>query len=239
MSLKILAIDTSIDACSAALWNDGALITRFAIAPQKQSKLILSFVKEVLEEGGLNGVKQLDAIAVALGPGSFTGVRLAASVAQGLALAGDLPVVPLSTLRVMAQGAYTEYKYAATNVLVALDAKMQQIYWGLYSIAEDDCMAQTSTSKDKLGMPQEVEIPKTLAFESMIGVGDGWQLYEDDLRLRCKEVSITLEVVKKTFYPHAADVARLGVIAYNKGQMVAAEKALPVYLRDELYNKNK
>src|SRR5687767_3987718 len=124
MTTHLLAIDTSTEACSAALSSNGAIIERYEIAPQQHGQLILSMIESLLSEASLQ-ITQLNALAFGRGPGSFTGIRIAAGVIQALAFAQDLPVVPISTLQALAQNAYNTVQ--ATHVLSAIDARMGEI----------------------------------------------------------------------------------------------------------------
>lgn len=119
--MRILAIDTATEACSAALWNDGTLSAHFEICPREHTQRILPLVQEVLAESGTT-LTELDALAFGRGPGSFTGVRIGIGIAQGLALGSELPMIGVSTLATMAQGAWR--KTGATRVLAAIDARM-------------------------------------------------------------------------------------------------------------------
>src|SRR5437868_8019064 len=125
----LIAIETSTECCSAALLRDGALIERSELAPRRHAELILPMIESLLNEAGVSR-RQLDAIAVGRGPGAFTGVRLAISVAQGLALALDIPVVPVSSLAALAQDANTK---EGETVLAVIDARMGEIYSGCFS----------------------------------------------------------------------------------------------------------
>ena len=135
--MKLLAIDTATEGCSAALVNDQQLLTRMEVQPRKHAELILPMLDELLSEAGL-AISQLDALAFGRGPGAFTGVRIATGVIQGIAFGADLPVVPVSTLRALAQRAFQEYQHA--NVLTAFDARMDEVYWASYQLAENGLM---------------------------------------------------------------------------------------------------
>jgi tRNA threonylcarbamoyl adenosine modification protein YeaZ len=128
--MRILAIDTATEACSAALWNDGTLCAHFEICPREHTQRILPLVQDVLTESNTS-LTELDALAFGRGPGSFTGVRIGIGIAQGLALGAELPMIGVSTLATMAQGAWR--KTGATRVLAAIDARMGEVYWAEYS----------------------------------------------------------------------------------------------------------
>lgn len=127
MSTRILAIDTATEACSVALWNNGEKHALFEICPREHTQRILPMVQQVLAESGVT-LNQLDALAFGRGPGSFTGVRIGIGIAQGLAMGAELPMIGVSTLATMAQGAFRVT--GATQVLAAIDARMGEVYWG-------------------------------------------------------------------------------------------------------------
>lgn len=221
--IKLLAFDTSTEACSAALFYNEQIISRYEIAPRKHTALILPFLQTVLAEGGLT-LAQLDAIAFGCGPGSFTGVRIAASVVQGIAFAADLPVIPVSTLRALAQGAYREF--AAPTVYAALDAQMNEVYWGVYGLSSDKIMKEI--------MPESVCDPRqvvTIKEANIVGVGQGWDAYPELLKSSC---GTGLQKCIPNRYPNAQDIAIIAAADYQQGRVVKAEQALPVYLRDKV-----
>ena len=124
--MRILAIDTATEACSVALWNDGTIKAHFELCPREHTQRILPMVEEILAAGDLT-LTDIDALAFGRGPGSFTGVRIGIGIAQGLALGANLPMIGVSTLATMAQGAWR--KNGATRVLAAIDARMGEVYW--------------------------------------------------------------------------------------------------------------
>ncbi len=127
MSTRILAIDTATEACSVALWNNGEVQALFELCPREHTQRILPMVQQILASSGLS-LQQLDALAFGRGPGSFTGVRIGIGIGQGLALGANLPMIGVSTLQTMAQGAFR--LTGATRVLAAIDARMGEVYWG-------------------------------------------------------------------------------------------------------------
>jgi tRNA threonylcarbamoyladenosine biosynthesis protein TsaB len=131
--MKLLALDTATEACSAAVWVDGTVLERYELAPRRHAALILPMIEAVLAEANLSPL-QLDAIAFGRGPGAFTGVRIAVGIAQGIAFAADLPVIPISTLAALALGAAQETGYS--RIAAALDARMGEVYWGVYAVAD-------------------------------------------------------------------------------------------------------
>ncbi len=226
--MKILAIDTSTEACSAALFIDGDIAERYQIAPREHSKLILPMMEELLADAGLV-LKQLDTLAFGRGPGSFTGVRIAASVIQGVAFGADLPVVPISSLAALAQGIYREHK--TEHVLTAFDARMQEVYWGTYKLGSEDLMELQG--EEQVILPQSVPVPASGSGEEKVwtGGGSGWETYHDVMSERLQE---QLKGWKGDVFPHAQDILPLAVVGFRSGLAVAAEMAIPVYLRDQV-----
>jgi tRNA threonylcarbamoyladenosine biosynthesis protein TsaB len=224
--MKILAIETATEACSAALYLDGEIRSRYQVEPRRHSELILPMMDELLAEAGI-ALTMLDALAFGRGPGSFTGVRIATGVVQGAAFGADLPVVPVSTLAALAQRRYREQ--GETRLLPAYDARMNELYWGCYRIGEDGlAIAQ---SDDMLVHPEQVEIP---ARDGWVGIGSGWDSYGEILR---NQLGQSLAAVDGTLLCSAWDVALLGVAGCKAGEAVQAELALPVYLRDKVAKK--
>jgi tRNA threonylcarbamoyladenosine biosynthesis protein TsaB len=219
--IKILALDTSTDACSAALLSGEEVSDRFMIAKQQHTKFILPMIHELLAQAQLN-LNQLDAIAFGCGPGSFTGVRLAASITQGLAIAANLPVLKISTLRTLAQEVLMESKH--TKVLVAQDARMQELYWGEYEADASGIMH--ARTPDKLIAPQNIKIKSN---QDLIGIGDGWKVYEEILTKQCK-----IQIIATNIHPRAKYLAQLALADFKKNLAVVASEALPTYLREEV-----
>lgn len=220
--MKILALDTATEACSAALWYDGEIVARrFERAPRRQAELILPFCQAVLDEAGLRSV-QLDALAFGRGPGAFTGVRIAASVVQGIAFAVDLPVLPVSTLAAMAQGSWRRHRQP--RIAVAIDARMGEIYWACYRGVGASVEREGA---ERVCAPEQVPPPADQ--EPRVGVGTGWGTYRERLMPRFPVVEYHSE-----WYPDAVYIAELGAIAWHRGEAVSAEQAVPVYLRDQV-----
>ncbi len=224
--MKLLSLDTATEACSAALYIDGEVSEQYQIAPQRHAELILPMAEELLAEAGLS-LAQLDAIAFGRGPGSFTGVRIAAGVVQGIAFAADLPVVPVSSLAALAQGAARES--AGNTILAVIDARMNEVYWSAYDVA--DSAQVTAIAEEQVCAVGEIRLPSS---EQWLGVGSGWTRYLDELKRLCGLDNISVEHDR---FPRARDIARLGVTAFGHGEAVAAEFAIPVYLRDNVAKK--
>lgn len=221
--MRLLAIDTSAEACSAALYLDGEIAERFAIQPQRQSELILPMMDELLAAAGL-AVADLDALAFGRGPGSFTGVRIATGVVQGAAFAADIPVVPVSTLAALAQGHLRETGHA--RVLAAFDARMNEVYCA--ACVPDASGTMRVVGEERIVPPGEVPVPEGSEWH---GVGSGWGTYAEVLRERLGD---RVSVVRADAQCRARDVARIAAVDFAAGRAVPAEQALPVYLRDQV-----
>jgi tRNA threonylcarbamoyladenosine biosynthesis protein TsaB len=216
--LKLLAIETATESCSAALAVDGDVRERFEIAPRRHAELILPMVDALLAEGSL-GLGQLDCIAFGRGPGAFTGVRLAAGVAQGLAFGADLPVVPVSTLAALAQDAAPRHD----RILAALDARMGEVYWGAFSRGSDGLVE--SAGAEQAGLPERVELPEGAGWH---GAGTGWVTYGPRLAARMGQA---LGGWERECYPRAGGVALLAAREFRRTGGIPPEEAVPVYLR--------
>ncbi len=224
--MKLLAIDTATEACSAALSIDGEISERYEIAPRKHAELILPMIDELLVDAGCT-LLQMDAIAFGRGPGAFTGVRIGTGVVQGLAFSIDCPVVPVSSLAAMAYGAMAAFN--AGNVLAGIDARMGEVYWGVYQRSADGGVQLLD--EERVCKPEEAFIP---ASGNWIGAGTAWQTYGDELTARYDDLS---GEYYPDLFPRGRDVAALGVIGFQTGDMVSADEAQPVYLRNNVAKK--
>lgn len=224
--MKLLAIETASEACSAALHYEGEVSLRYMIKPRGHSELILNMMQQLLSEAGLR-LADLDALAFGRGPGSFTGVRIAAGVIQGVAFAADLPVVPVSTLAALAQRAFREK--GEPKLLTAFDARMGELYWAGYRVGENQLVVPAIP--EQLGNAQQVEIPVD---GDWYGVGSGWGAYGGQLEQR---LEANLLGYKADLYCSARDIAILAAEYYRAGASVAPELALPVYLRNQVAKK--
>ncbi|MFZ0254594.1 MAG: tRNA (adenosine(37)-N6)-threonylcarbamoyltransferase complex dimerization subunit type 1 TsaB [Gammaproteobacteria bacterium] len=221
--MKLLAIETATEACSCALLIDGICEEIYDVAPRRHAELILPMVSQLLAAAELV-VQQLDGIAFGRGPGAFTGVRIAAGVAQGLAFGADLPVAPVSTLQALAQGAYRAR--GAAQVLTALDARMGEIYWGAYEV--DGRQRMATILSDSIAVADQVPLPKGGGW---FGTGSGWESYGRTLSER---IGGALWDQEGKRFPQAQDVALLAADTLAAGEGVAAEQALPIYLRNRV-----
>lgn len=222
LAMKLLAIETATEACSAALLLDGDIRLRHTVEPRRHAELILTMTEQLLAEASL-GLRDLDGIAFGRGPGAFTGVRIAVGVVQGLAFGADLPVVPVSTLQALAQGALRETGHA--RVLAAIDARMGEVYWGAFIAGEDGLLVPAG--EEGVFPPEAVPIPDS---GEWFGTGTGWAAHGEALKRRLqREVPFEGERL-----PSAWDVALLAAPRLRRGEGLAPEQALPVYLRDQV-----
>lgn len=221
--MKLLAVETSTEACSVAISIDGKIHERIDHG-QHHSDVILGMVQQVLAESGLS-LKQLDAIAFSRGPGSFTSLRIGAGVVQGLAFGANLPVVPVSSLAALAQSV------DAPKVLVAFDARMNQVYWGAY-VKNKKGLVELQGQEIVIA-PVDVPLPEG---NGWVGAGSGWDVYAD---LLARKLGGCLTEWRAKIFPTSRAVATLGTAAFAAGQAVSPEQAIPVYVRDEVAVKQK
>lgn len=223
MMPKILAIETGTEACSVALLHEGKILQRFEHRPQAQADLVLPMIESVLFEARLK-TADLNAIAYGRGPGSFTGLRIAAAVTQGIAVASGLPVIPVSTLAVIAQGIYREHGHTA--VIAAIDARMQEIYWGYYRV-ENGLMTLAGT--EEVSPPDAISVPVTGGVWA--GACSGWRAYPEVLQSR---LGSFLSDVYPQFWPRAGHMLELAQPLWLSKETVDADAAVPVYLRNNV-----
>lgn len=220
--MKVLAVDTATEACSAAIYIDGEIRERFELAPREHARLLLPMVDGLMAEAGLKP-QQLDAIAFGCGPGSFTGVRIATGVVQGIAYGADLPVVPVSNLAAISQSCIQKTEYS--TVFAAVDARMHEIYWAVYQ-RDAEGYAQL-IGKEHVQPAADVNALLLKGY----GIGSGWLGYQQELTERLGEQLIAYDA---EYLPHSAEIALLGVIGIKREQTVDVKHAMPVYLRDKV-----
>jgi tRNA threonylcarbamoyladenosine biosynthesis protein TsaB len=219
MSLIILALESATEYGSIALSFEDRILTRASKAPKQHSLWILPAVEMLLAEAGLTK-KQLNAISFGRGPGSFTGIRLAMSVAQTIAFALNIPVIPISTLQTLAQQAWRINR--CTEVFAALDAKLHQVYWGHYRHNPDTGLMQ-SDSVERVEDPKQIEWSNVLR-PARRGIGNGWELYPE-----CFDGEVIAGC-----YPKAYDMITIARWSYQQGHVVSAAAVKPLYLRDKV-----
>ncbi len=225
--MKLLALDTSSEGCSAALWLDGRITERFELAPRGHTRLLMPMVRELLAEQGFVPT-DLDALAFARGPGSFTGLRIATGVVQGLAWGLSLPVVPVSSLAAVALGAIEEHQLADGDLIaVAFDARMGEVYWATYQCLQG---LPVLLGEERVCPPGDVSLPHSEASAAWVGAGQGWAFASDMPEAVVNRIGNR----DTSLVPRAAQVARLAEYGYRQGDAVSAELAQPVYIRDEV-----
>jgi tRNA threonylcarbamoyladenosine biosynthesis protein TsaB len=226
--MKLLALDTASELCSAALWLDGQLLARETVAPRAHAALILPMIDGLLAEAGL-ALTVLDAIAFGRGPGAFTGVRLAAAIAQGLGFAAERPLIAISDLRATAAQALQQAP-DAHGVLVCQDARMEEVYWGCFERGPGAPPAVSGVGAESVAPAAAVELPAQWHGGSrIVAAGSGFAVYPELSRRLHERLALTLPQLQ----PRAREIARL---AAQDGMTAAisAEEALPVYLRDRV-----
>jgi tRNA threonylcarbamoyladenosine biosynthesis protein TsaB len=216
--MNILVIDTATEACSVALEVNEQVFNRFEVCPQQHSQRILPMIDEVLKEAKVT-LQDLDYLAFGRGPGSFTGVRIATGVLQGLALGTGHKVVGISTL---AQQAYEQHQ--SVQVAAAIDARMSEVYFGQYRVEQN--IMNLVGEEQVLPPVQGAEI---LSHSSeMAGVGTGWQAYPE------LDSANQVDVLVDVLYPNALYMLPLAKYLINNGNAVEVEDIQPVYLRDKV-----
>ncbi len=219
MSVRILALETATEACSVAVLAGSAMYRRFEVRPRAHLRLLLPMVESVLTEAELD-LGDLDAIAFGCGPGGFTGLRIAAGVAQGLALGARLPVIPVSNLAALA--ASTMRDTTARKVIVCQDARMGEVYWGTFDRGADDL--PVASGPERVGPPEVVSV----AGSDWLGAGSGWLAYPQ------LHVGFAGVIETNPRWPDAADVAAIALGELQAGRVLAPELAVPTYIRNNV-----
>lgn len=220
----LLAIDAATDACSVAIWADGRISEDFRLLPKSHTQFLLPMIDEHLRQCGL-ALQEIDAIAFTAGPGSFTGLRVACAVVQGLAFARDIPVIPVSTLHAMAQHVTDTVGLPDDRVVVPmLDARMGEVYWGAYRVLGGKVVP---LDRDALCSPGDIDLTR-FNCAAICGVGDGWQ-FADQFQGGADVVEKHIDLA-----PHAGAILPLAAALLAQGQGVPAHQAQPVYLRDSV-----
>ena len=215
--MDILALDTSTEYCSVALWLDGAVIERGELVGQKHSEVLIGMVDALLKDSGF-GVRDIDGIAFGMGPGSFTGVRIACGAAQGLALGANLPVAGVCTLEALAEAS------GRLRVIAALDARMGELYLAAY---EKRAGVWITVAEPCLCKPGNAPM---VSGDGWFGAGSGFAVH--DLALG-ERYAGQLQGVDGGAVPQASAIAVLGAARFALGLGADAAEALPLYLRDK------
>ncbi|MBL4631650.1 MAG: tRNA (adenosine(37)-N6)-threonylcarbamoyltransferase complex dimerization subunit type 1 TsaB [Paraglaciecola sp.] len=219
--MNILIIDTATEACSVALEVNEQIYNRFEICPQQHSQRILPMIDEILKEAKVT-LQDLDYLAFGRGPGSFTGVRIATGVLQGLALGTGHKVVGISTLAAMAQQAYAQNN--SEHVIAAIDARMSEVYFGQYRLKQN---IMTLVGDEQV-LPPEQGAALIKQHTELAGVGSGWQAYAN------LNSDKKVEVLSDILYPNAVYMLPLAKAIIAEGGAVDVDDIQPVYLRDKV-----
>ena len=232
MTKSILAIETCSESCSVALHHQNIQYQQISTEPRGHADNVLPMVEQVLADAKIS-LKSLDAIAFTRGPGAFTGVRIGTSVAQGLSLGTNLPLIAVSSLAVLAQGSYRGT--SSENCLAALDARMSEVYFGQYQLNSDGLMV--ALQDDQVASPNAVtcvdEDKQVSEQNEWYTAGAGWLNYSDDMIQRFKDWNTQSQ--SERLYPEAIDLLTLAQWHYANGDLLDPAEALPVYVRDQEY----
>ena len=228
---SILALDSSTDACSVALYQDGRVTGLFELASKSHTQRLLPMVDQLLREAGV-GLPALDAIAFGRGPGSFTGLRICLGVVQGLAFGARKPVIPVSTLAAMALAYYQHQPDqrepdARLPCLVALDARMDEIYWALYRPGQASQTPELLNSEQVTPPALVAQDPQLVDFKGeFVALGQGWHYPQLD--------AVRPAICQQAVYPQAEQIAWIAAESWAKGDHQNVMEAEPVYLRDKV-----
>lgn len=221
----LLALDTSTEACSVALWHQGERTHLDELAQRTHTQRILPMLDQLLVQSGLQ-LKQVDALVFGRGPGSFTGVRVSAGIAQGLALGTDLPVIPVSTLTAMAQQAYEQF--GASQILAAIDARMNEVYFSqLQGEKQESGMNWHHIIEEQVVSPEKVIAQLQAVNPSWLQVGTGWAAYTALQKAHLGQPS-------NIVLPSAQYMLPIGLALWTQKKVISAVEIEPVYLRNEV-----
>lgn len=219
--MQILAIDTSTEYLSLALWLDGRVFSRDINAGQTHSQQILPTLRELLDEAQVE-LNALDGIAFGAGPGSFTGLRIACGVAQGLAFGTGLPVIAVSTLQALAQ------QIGAEKVITCLDARMGEIYHAAYEKKDGEWLEVCTPALFKPEEAPEVE------GHDWVGFGTGWLVYPGVLQAVYGKQLSGIPKPDHSSHPTAKSIAELALPIFEMGLAKPAHEAAPIYIRNKV-----
>ena len=222
--MKVLALDAATEACSAALLSGDALTERYEVIGRGHAGRLLPMADALLREAGF-AVRDLDGIAFGRGPGGFTGLRVAAGLAQGLAAGAGRPILPVGNLAAVAAAAGRAA--GAERVLACMDARMGQVYWAAY---EDTRSLPRAVTEERLTGPGVVSAP---AGAPWYGAGHGYSAYPEI----AARLGKSLAAVDAGLLPRAGDIARIAAADLAAGKGLLPAQGLPVYLRDDVVHR--
>lgn len=220
--MKILVLETSTLQSSVAVLNEDRISQRSIAESLRQAVALQAIIAEILQEEKLQ-LKDLDAVAYSAGPGSFTGLRVGAAFAQGLAFAANLKLIQIPSLQIWAQTAFENLQCQKT--LVAVDAKMQQVYWGVYQLGEEGIMQAFDV--DQLLRPEQIVAPDESGW---VAIGDAWDIFN---LLQQEALSFIVKEKVASIYPQAGVAGQLAKYYFSQGKFTLLDMASPVYLRGQ------
>lgn len=201
--MNLIAIETSTENCSVALLHQGQITGRSLVAPRKHAELVLGYLQELLDERGL-AKTDIDGIVFGQGPGAFTGVRIATSIVQGLALALEVPVMSVSTMHNMAHQIWQQQPNKDQSILIANDARMNEVYWATFNCRDGHLHRN---SEDQIDPPEKVktngfDVCAGSAFQTMISVDDNACVMPENL----PDANTLLKIAAKNFAAEAQNI---------------------------------
>lgn len=226
--MKLLALDTSSVACSVAVVFDGKLVQRHEERAREHTRILLPMIRATLDEAGAS-LAELDAVVLGNGPGSFIGMRIAASVAQGIAYAAGLPIVPVSSMAAVAVEAFAEH--AAAEVVVAQDAHMHEVYLGIYRL--DAAGLPAAVVPERLSAQVRIPDLEPDADGRRVAAGFGWQRYPELLGQNRDRI----DAVAAILHPRASNLLALGAAELQRSGGIEARDLVPAYLRQKVAEK--
>ncbi len=226
--MNLLALDTSSDACSVALQSGDEINKQFVVQPKEHTNILIPMIKGLLNDAGVD-MQELDAIVLGNGPGSFIGMRIAASVAQGLAFASGLKIVPVSSMAAVA--AEVMHTHSATEVIVAQDARMNEVYLGAYRGDGDRLPA--AVTEELLQPIEQIDGLTEIPTSELYAAGKGWQTYPSLLELNRAAIAKVVDV----HYPKAEYLLALGARGCRDGEAIEPENLTPAYIRTKVAEK--
>lgn len=231
---KILCIDASTEACSVAIKNGSEVIDKYQLAPRKHAALILPQVKELLQEAGIN-LNELDAIACNIGPGAFTGIRIAVSIAQGLSFGASIPSIAISSLESLAHVGKSR-KPEIDVWICAIDARMNEVYFAVFELNNGDILRRFD---ECVIAPEKIDwdsIIEKLEGKKLGLIGSGWSAYPDQM-LKNEIINSSIQVENE--YPSARHSLDIASKKLSDGEAIEAKDLQPMYLRNNVAEKKK
>jgi len=226
--MKLLALDTSSDACSVALQLDNSISETQVVEPKQHTRLLIPMIRDLLRDAGID-LGDLDAVVLGNGPGSFIGMRIGASVAQGLAFGSGLKIVPVSSMAAVA--AEVMEIYSAAEVIVAQDARVNEAYLGIYR--NDGDGIPIAVTDEVLQPIEKIDGLAAASASELFAAGQAWEKYPALRELNRAAISKIVDV----HYPKARYLLGLGMRAWQAGEAIEPENLAPAYIRTKVAEK--